>query len=374
MKIALGIIILAVLMLVGCNNVVTNKNKVTESAATKQSVQSTSPTSSPTSIQSSTPTNYVKSYEDETHKEIQYGKLSFNIGSYHIVSDTSSDNIETLQCEIDEGEGYSWTKVQMTITVRAIEKQDFIDTESVISYVSDRYPNYEKIKIYNNVTDDSEIISLFIVTEGELTNYIVSYKDASYLIQSDVDEIYLLKNNPSEYYEVVNQKIECANSFTANVNAIISYNDNEFEKAKYNIIQGKDGTKYSAELSYDNKEYLYNLKLKNEKGENLLTLSTHGEFNDIIKFLDVNMDGYADIQFLKQAGAMNNSYDLYIWDDTAKNFIKVKCDEMLSYFEVHDGYLRNWQKESANSGVIQKLVWKNKNTLIKESEEPYHAD
>ena len=376
-RIVLGLIIIAVLTLNGCNNIVTNSqfntttgveetNEVTETPVTKQSDQSDNPTSSPE--------NYVKKYDDETHKEIQYGKLLFNIGSYHIVSDTSSDRIKTFKCEIDKGEGYSWTKTHMTIIVQAIEKQDFSDMKSIVSYLSGMFPNYEKIKIYSKVTDDSGIISLYIVAEGEQTKYVVCYKDSCYLIESDVDEIYLLKNNPLEYYEVNNQKIECAKSFITNINETISYNKNEFEKAEYNIIQGKDGIKYSAELSYDNKEYLYNFTLKNEKGENLLILSTHGEFNDIIKFLDVNMDGYIDIQFLNQAGAMNNSYNLYIWDDSVKNFIKVKCDEMLSYFEVHDGYLQNWQKESANSGVIQKLVWKNKNTLIKESEEIYNAD
>ena len=71
---------------------------------------------------------------------------------------------------------------------------------------------------------------------------------------------------------------------------------------------------------------------------------------------------------------MNNSYDLYVWDDSTKNFVKVKCKEMLSYFEVQDGYLKNWVKRSANDGVVQKFVWKNKNTLIKESEELYHVD
>lgn len=174
-----------------------------------------------------------------------------------------------------------------------------------------------------------------------------------------------------------NLKIKCANSFITNVNETIYYNKSKFEKAIYDIIQGKGGAKYSAELSFDNKEYINNFTLKNEKGENLLTLSAEASgYNEDIanKFLDANMDGFADIQFLEEEGTMNNSYALYVWDDSIKNFVKVKFDEMLSNFEVHDGYLQNWVKESANSGVIQKLVWKNKNTLIKESEEPYKAN
>ncbi|MDF2858682.1 MAG: hypothetical protein K0Q87_4533, partial [Neobacillus sp.] len=319
----------------------------------------------------------VKTYKDETHKQIQYGKLSINFDGYHIVSDTSSDHNETFKLEIDKGKVRPAT--HMTIAIRAIKKQDFFNTENIISYLSDLSPNYEKIRIYHNVTDDSGIINLYSVTGGGLTHYVVCYRDACYLVESDYSilEIYLFKNNPTANYEVNKLKIECANSFTTNVNQTIYYNKNKFERAKYDIIQGKGGTKYSAELNFDNKKYMNNFTLKNEKGENLLTLSAEASgFNEdiAIKFLDVNMDGYADIQFLEDEGAMNNSYALYVWDDSEKNFVKVKCDEILSYFEVYDGYLKNWQKGSANSGVIQKLVWKNKNTLIKESEEQYQAN
>ena len=170
----------------------------------------------------------------------------------------------------------------MTIIVRSIEKKDFLDTKSMVAYISDMYPNYDKIKIYNNVTDDSGIINLYIVSEGDQMKYIVYYEDASYLIESDVDEVYLLKNYPSEYYEMHNQKIECVNSNITNVIETITYNKNEFVKAEYVITQGKGGTKYSAELGRD-EEYQYNFTLRDEKDSQLLTLYTYGEFDEVIK-------------------------------------------------------------------------------------------
>ncbi|EMS72533.1 hypothetical protein [Ruminiclostridium cellobioparum] len=375
----LGLIIMAVLMLAGCTNEETNRqlNSFSSQNSSRTSGSTSSQASSLISSQTSASTysssNYVKTYDDETHKNVQYEELSFNIGSYHIVSDSSSNNIETFKCEIDKSEGYSWTKTYMTITVREMEKKELHDTNSIVAYLSDRYPNYEKINIYNNVTDNSGIISLYIASQGDQTKYVVSYKEACYLIESDVNEVYLLKNYPSEYYEVHNQKIECANSNITTVNETISYNKSEFEKADYDIIQGINGTKYSAELSRD-KEYQYHFTLKNEKLENLLTLSTYGQFDEVIKILDVNMDGYADIRFLEEPGTFNNSYSLYVWDDSAKDFDKVKCEEMISEFDVHDGYLLNHQKADANSVVSQKLVWKNNNTLIKAAEEQYHVD
>lgn len=366
-RIALGIIIVAVLMFVGCGKVETPSSEVT---TIEQQEQSDSTASSPSSTQTTSPSDDAKTYEDETHKEIQYGKLSFNIGSYHIVSDVRSDSTETFKCEIDKG--VTRPETQMTITIQEIEKQEFLNTESIISYLSDMSPEYEKIKIYYNVTDDSGISGLYSVIEGSQTKYVVCCRDSFYLIESDYSKLsnYLFKNDPTANYEVNNQKIECADSFTAYVNDIISYNDN---KAVYDVTQGKDKTAYSAELS-GGEDSQYNFTLKNEKDQNLLTLSTYAsDIKDVIKFLDVNMDGYADIQFLEEEGTMNNSYALYVWDDSAKNFIKVKCDEMLSNIEVHADYLLNLVKEDGQSGVRQKLLW-DKNTLVKESEEKYQTD
>jgi hypothetical protein len=205
------------------------------------------------------------------------------------------------------------------------------------------------------------------------------YSDESYLVESDYQDlvVYLFKDFIKANYERNNQKIENANSFTTNINQTIYYNKNQFDKAEYDIVQGKGGNKYSAELRFDNKEFLNHFTLNNEKGENLLTLSTNASgYNEdfAIKFIDLNMDGYTDIQFMEAEGAMNNSYALYVWDDSANNIVKVKCDEMLSEIEVHDGYLYNWQKADAVSGARQKLVWKNNKTLIKESEEDYKAE
>ncbi|QNU68754.1 hypothetical protein EHE19_005000 [Ruminiclostridium herbifermentans] len=263
----------------------------------------------------------------------------------------------------------------MTVSIREIKKQNFYDKESIIKYLTKISPNFEKIMIYNNVNDDSAITSLYIITGEKLSNYIVCYEDACYLLESDYRNLdsYLFKNDHEVNYEVKILEIECANSYKAHIKETITYNKDELENVEYEIIQDKEETKYIGELSID-KKYQYQFILKNDKGEKLLTLSTYGEFYDVIKFLDVNMDGYADIRFLEEPGTLNNEYILYVYDDSAKNFIKVKCDEMLSEFDVHDDYLLNYQKDNADSGVIQKLTWENKYTLVKVLEEQYNVD
>ena len=366
----LSAIIMAVFILIGCSEIVKNNQINTPSIRDEKKVNSK--IEKVEQIDRSGPSNNcVKTYTDETHKNIQYGKLSFDIGLNHIVSDILGDNSETFKCVSDKGKVSPENHI--TITVQEIKKQDFSNMESIILYLRNMSVDYEEIVIYNNVIDNSGIINLYSITGSGLTNYVVCYTDACYLLKSDSRglDAYLFKQlSIKANYKEEKQKIECANSFTAFVNKIIFYDDN---KVEYDLIQGRDGKRYLAELVKD-EDGKYNFTLKNEKGKPLLTISTDiTNVDTIIKFLDVNMDGYADIQFLDMDGTLNRSYDLYVWDDTVNNFVKVKCDEMLSYFEVHDGYLQNWQKGSAFSGVIQKLVW-DKNTLIKETEEPYSTN
>ncbi|MPM36751.1 hypothetical protein SDC9_83353 [bioreactor metagenome] len=346
------------------SSAVEGKNTDTSSVGTTQQPNQTSSTNNALQI---------KTYDDETHKTIQYGELVFSfesVGSYHIVSDTQWDSSETFKCEIDGGAKLPVTR--MAITIKAIENPNLTDMESIISWLSDMSSNYEQIKLYSNVADDSGIISLYYVTGGGLTYYVASYNDAYYLIESDYSmlDIYLFKDYHSTNYEVNNQEIQCADSFSATVHETISYDDS---KAEYDIAQGKEGTNFSAELSL-NEKYQYTLALKNEHGEILLTLSGNASsLNEIVDFSDVNVDGYLDVQVLELEGTMNNSYVLYTWDESTGNFDRVVCDEMLSNIEVHDGYLLNWVRVDAQSRVMQKFAWEG-NTLIKVSEESCEAE
>lgn len=359
MKKIIGIILLIVLMMVGCKEQTKEQLNLINNPSDNQTKK---PTSSPANI--------VKTYNDETHMEIKYGKMLLNLDWYHVVSDTYNGDSETFYCEINKGEAAP--ESCMTIKIRDIEQQSFTNTEGIVSYLNNISPGYEKIRIYNHVTDDSGIISLYSVSGGDQTSYVICYEDSCYLIESDYSilEIYLFKDNPESNYMEDKFKIKCAKSYITNVNETVFGNDDHFEKVVYEITQGKDGTKYSALLSRNDIEY--NFTLKNDKGEELQTLSTDAPYYyDVINFFDVNMDGYADIQLLDFAGAMNSSYALYVWDASLKNFVKVKCDEMLSNIEVYDGYLMNSAKSGAGSGVNQKFIWKNNYTLEKVYEESY---
>ena len=59
----------------------------------------------------------------------------------------------------------------------------------------------------------------------------------------------------------------------------------------------------------------------------------------------------------------------YIFGTFSSNFKLIfEGFDMISYFEVYDGYIINWVKESVSSMLIQNLIW-NRNNLMMESEE-----
>lgn len=88
---------------------------------------------------------------------------------------------------------------------------------------------------------------------------------------------------------------------------------------------------------------------------------------DPIQFIDFNQDGYADIT-VTLGGTLNSQKEVFLWDKTTSQFVEVLYDGMISYFEVHGDYIKNWVKDSAKYTVVQTLVWSDPRTLTLESE------
>jgi len=95
------------------------------------------------------------------------------------------------------------------------------------------------------------------------------------------------------------------------------------------------------------------------------------DIRSAIDFMDVNQDGYEDIVVVT-GGTMNEMKALFLWDELLEGFVRVQYEgfEMLSNFELHDGFIRNWVKESYYTRFMQTLIW-NGSILVLESEERY---
>lgn len=136
----------------------------------------------------------------------------------------------------------------------------------------------------------------------------------------------------------------------------------------YTIHHEKDNSTYVVIVMCD-EEHHYKMQLFDEEFNMLQTLELGGGPGKI-EFQDVNMDGYTDI-VMNTGGTINETHDLYIWDTSSEDFIKVIYEgfDMLAWFTVHEDYIENFIRGSSpEDSVKQKLVW-NENTLTKESEE-----
>jgi uncharacterized protein YgiM (DUF1202 family) len=89
------------------------------------------------------------------------------------------------------------------------------------------------------------------------------------------------------------------------------------------------------------------------------------EYMQVLDFVDLNFDGYLDIEALKVSGA-NNMYSTYFLWDKDKFVPAEGCDKLSSY-AVHPENKRiyNYQQSSALTGIGERYSWKG-STLVLE--------
>ncbi len=140
--------------------------------------------------------------------------------------------------------------------------------------------------------------------------------------------------------------------------------ESEESNNTYTIHHEKDDTIYTVTLTKDI-DSNYTMQLFDEES-NLLQQISFGRIPEGIDVMDVNLDGYTDI-VANTGGTVNETHELYTWDVSTQNYMKVIFEgfEMLSFFEVYDGYIENFIRGgSPEDSVMEKLIWEG-NTLIK---------
>lgn len=144
----------------------------------------------------------------------------------------------------------------------------------------------------------------------------------------------------------------------------------------YPLEHRKEGTSYSAYVlrdeNTDSENYI--IQILDSRGNEIQTIHPVTPIFPELLIEDVNLDGYMDI-VANTGGTMNEMHDLHLWDSSSGQMVQAAFEgfDVLSYFEVYDGYLMNWVKSGASSGIVQKLVWDG-NALVKESEESYELE
>ncbi len=141
----------------------------------------------------------------------------------------------------------------------------------------------------------------------------------------------------------------------------------EVSSNTYTFKHGRDNSTYAVVVKKSS-DSNYTMLVYDSESEQLQSIPMVNDIFVGIDFQDVNLDGYTDI-VINTGGTLNETHDLYVWDISSLSYVKVVFDgfEMLSFFEVYDGYIKNFIRgNSPEDSVMEKLIW-NENTLVKDS-------
>lgn len=254
-----------------------------------------------------------------------------------------------------------------------IEKSNvppFKSIENMILYAQKNYNIYDSLKVYFNLMDDNGVTAYYQIKKDGKTYYLVFYGDKAYKIESSSDYTDSLITSAfySPSYEKLNEVILSKDNAVANLSKEYSFYKNSGE---IEITQNGVNLKFNAiisDIEYNpTLECNHLIEVKNSDGETLIrqTLFAGSNYDMYVKVLDLNQDGYMDLQLLKAEGARNSMYDLYVYDKDKNIFVKVDIgNETLSTIEMRKGYICNWLAGNPELGNVTYYVIEG-NKLVK---------
>lgn len=349
------------------NNTNENKNKT----LTTDETEDNNIKIDTTSMGDSFKTNGVNGDESlalqNNNEIIAYGNHFFEYSNYNIIS--KIDNTDSVDFKLEANDPDSFFGKEISLKIKQSSVTPFKSVENMISYAQKKYNTYDSLKVYFNLTEDTGVTAYYEIQKDKKAYYLVFYGDKAYEIESSSSytNLKISSSFDKPSYEQIKEVI--SNQNTA-VNLVKKYS---FYKNSgiIEILQNAANLKFTAVISaIENNSALegnYVIEVKNSTGETLIssTLFAGSDYDAFIKVLDLNGDGYMDLQILKVEGARNNSYDLYLYDKSNHNFIKVDIgDEMLSTIEMKQGYICNWSADNGELGTVTYYVIEG-NRLVK---------
>ncbi len=260
--------------------------------------------------------------------------------------------------------------------------------------VQEKYSKYTRMTEYDflELKGDDEIGALwgmYDFTENETSKHVLLYDKYKCIIEYDT-EVFLgveyknvSKNRTYIQYFENKDLYAIKQSVRYNESGDMEYNGFDIYKEYSEYVQTfySDAPDYVGEIEpegYGDWNAKFTVKENNSRKEIFAT--EEGELDlanfgaGSVSFLDVNNDGHIDID-VSTGGTMNMTHNLYLgnWDTGTFELVEFEGFDMLSFYEVKDGYIENYVRESASGGINQILVW-NGNKLVLESEEVYQAE
>jgi hypothetical protein len=150
-----------------------------------------------------------------------------------------------------------------------------------------------------------------------------------------------------------------------------SSSNSQYKWNKVNPIHDKVGFTHTISI-VENSSTIYDAHVYDSESNLIQSFQIESIVYPKVKLVDINLDGYTDI-VVSTGGTLNETHQIFVWD-TDETLAYIPIDfvgfDILSYYEINQGYLMNWVKDDANTVVVQKLTW-NDNSLILESQETY---
>lgn len=348
-----------------------NKNKTLTTDETVETVDNNIKIDT-TSMGESLKTNGVNGDESlglqNNNEIIAYGNHFFEYSNYNIIS--KSDNTDSVDFKLEANDPDSFFGKEISLKIKKSSATPFKSVENMISYAQKNYNAYDSLKVYFNLTEDTGVTAYYEIQRDKKAYYFVFYGDKAYEIESSSSytNLKISSSFDKPSYEQINEVISNQKTGAANLVKKYSFYKNS---GIIEILQNAANLKFTAVIrliEYNPElEGNYVIEVKNSTGETLIssTLYAGSDYDAFIKVLDLNGDGYMDLQILKSEGIRNNSYDLYLYDESIHNFIKVDIgDEILSTIEMKQGYICNWSADNDALGTVTYYVIEG-NKLVK---------
>lgn len=306
-------------------------------------------------------------------KRITFGSVQIDLEFYDVVKEERSKNSATFWGEEDQLSGILTPKIVVEIQRSSIDVNSYEDAKQFF----DGCISYSAIEMYSGMEELTGMTKLYAAYEGEINYCLAVYPEEMYLIRSEglrIQRDMLYRKNRDfleKTYEI--KEIECAQGKTIKVTEEISYPDKEAFYELY--VEGKETPDYFLQHKIEGEpwDYQNTVTVYDSEGLCLQTFNWESwQAEDYLTFLDVNLDGYADLQTVTAKGTSYDVHELYTWKETEQKFEKVECDGVLADMEVRGDRIWNWVR-SIPGYVVEVYRWDG-NRLIMESQEYIEPD
>lgn len=159
--------------------------------------------------------------------------------------------------------------------------------------------------------------------------------------------------------------IECGEGYTA---TIFKRPESQHNLLSYEITLGKDNSLYF--LVVHCTEGMNTVTVFDSTNIQLqeFTIESTRSGGDIVDFIDANLDGYVDLT-ITLGGTINEEKALWLWNPSTRGFDRVISSEPLFYFEVYEGYIKNWARLNQTTTDVQIFTWESDHVLKLDSNE-----